>query len=361
VVLAPSSRLARNDERSVIADTIVPEGPLVPVADFGQLRMFGLPEETSGVGAAVPDTELSALGQRLPTRIRLGTSSWSFPGWEGVVYDRRASTQTLARHGLRAYARHPLFRTVGVDRTYYAPVQAETLARYAAVVPAGFRFLVKAHEDVTQPWFPRHDRYGDRGGLENPRFLDPGYAAEAVVAPFTDGLGDAAGPLLFQFPPLSVAAVGGPLGFAQRLGRCVEALPRGPLYAVELRNPDLLSDAYADALTAAGACHCLNSHPRMPPPARQARQLGSAFAAAPALVIRWMLSPRLEYADAKERYHPFDQIVDADPQIRESLAELVIADSRPSYVVVNNKAEGSSPLSVRALAERLARNLGSEH
>lgn len=70
--------------------------------------------------------------------MRLGTSSWSFPGWAGIVYDHSVSTATLARRGLAAYARHPLLRTVGVDRTYYGPITAEDFAAYAAAVPDEF-------------------------------------------------------------------------------------------------------------------------------------------------------------------------------------------------------------------------------
>ena len=69
----------------------------------------------------------------------LGTSSWSFPGWAGIVYDSKVSQTTLARHGLAAYARHPLFRTVCIDRTYYSPITAEDFARYESAVPEDFR------------------------------------------------------------------------------------------------------------------------------------------------------------------------------------------------------------------------------
>ncbi|MBL4847797.1 MAG: hypothetical protein JKY65_19965 [Planctomycetes bacterium] len=87
-----------------------------------QLRLFGLPPEPLGaVGPAEIPKDLHALGERLPSDLRLGTSSWSFSGWEGLVYDRPAPSPTLAREGLAAYARHPLFRTVGLDRGYYAP------------------------------------------------------------------------------------------------------------------------------------------------------------------------------------------------------------------------------------------------
>ena len=80
--------------------------------------------------------------------MRLGTSSWLFPGWTGLVFaprsGRPAPEQVLARHGLPAYAAHPLLRTVSLDRTFYAPLTPEEFAAYAAQVPATFRFVVKA-------------------------------------------------------------------------------------------------------------------------------------------------------------------------------------------------------------------------
>lgn len=77
----------------------------------------------------------------------------------------------------------------------------------------------------------------------------------------------------------------------------------------------------------------------------------------PALVVRWMLHAGLKYEVAKDRYEPFDRIVDEDADSRERIAvaalDALIAE-RPAFVVVNNKAEGSSPLSVFKLAERIA-------
>ncbi|HEY1332765.1 MAG TPA: DUF72 domain-containing protein, partial [Myxococcaceae bacterium] len=103
--------------------------------------------------APVPD-EMREIGARLPGDLRLGTSSWSFPGWTGLVYAREAGTEVLARQGLPAYAGHPLLRTVGVDRTFYGPVPVETFRSWAASVPEDFRSLVKAHEALTLFRFP---------------------------------------------------------------------------------------------------------------------------------------------------------------------------------------------------------------
>ena len=318
-----------------------------------QLGLFDdvpTPGVTPVAPAPVPQ-ELAAAAKRLPANLRLGTSSWSFPGWEGLVYDRRASETTLARYGLAAYARHPLLRTVGVDRGFYRPVPLEDFQGYAHVVPDDFRFLVKADRALTYPTDPGAAAF--RGS--NPFFLDPTYAIEKVVGPMVEGLGPKAGPLLFQFPPLAPNLVGGPGDFVRRLHRFLDALPPGPLYAVELRTPTLLTPEYVQVLEAVGAAHCYTVHPAMSTLEEQLRAVRPFEQ--PALVVRWMLHAGLKYEAAKDRYEPFDRIVDEDPDSLERITlaafDALIAE-RAVFVVVNNKAEGSSPLSVFRLARRLA-------
>jgi uncharacterized protein YecE (DUF72 family) len=309
------------------------------------------PPDTAFVGPAdVPD-RLAAIARRLPRTLRLGTSSWSFPGWQGIVYDRAVPQRTLARHGLAAYASHPLLRTVGIDRTWYRPMEAEDFRAYADAVPSDFRFLVKADRLTTSPVDP--ESYGVR--KENPRFLDAGYATEAMVAPMMEGLGRKAGPLLFQFSPMSAGVVGGKERFFERLHAFLDALPRGPLYAVELRTPGFLDDRYARLLEETGAAHCYNVHPAMAPLSRQLGRISPFHQ--PALVVRWMLHEGLAYEAARDRYDPFDRIVDEDEASRERIAVAVLdalVAERPAFVIVNNKAEGSAPLSVFRLAERIA-------
>lgn len=301
---------------------------------------------------AVPDRGIAELARDLPPHLYLGTSSWSFPGWEGLVYGELYSQSRLARDGLRAYAQHPLFRTVGIDRTHYAPVDADVFARYADAVPADFRFLAKAHEACTLARYPEHPRYGHNAGRANPHFLDARYAAEYVVAPFVAGLGDKAGPLLFQFAPQPLDWLGGARGFVRRLYDFLARLPRGPLYAIEVRNRALLTPDYAIALAELGAIPCINLLDRMPPPLVQWHLV--AGARAPALVVRWMLGRGLSYEAARERYQPFNAVVDPDPAAVQALAHLVrTCAERPAYIIANNKAEGSAPLSLARLADAL--------
>ena len=330
-----------------------------------QARLFEEPPATEGPGASkrarasvgpvVLTPEERALAERLPPEIRLGGMSWSYPGWAGSVYVRAASPRELARHGLPAYAAHPLLRTVEIDRSYYDPLTADAFRAYAAQVPDDFRFVVKAHEDCTIDRFPTHARYGQRKGQPNPRFLDGAYAAEVVVPPIVEGLGAKLGVILWQFPPQDAGGAG---AFARRLGAFLERLqrlPRGPVYAVELRTAALLGPAYGDALAAAGAVHCHNVWTAMPSPMQQARLLPPATRRP--LLLRWLLRRGDPYESAQARFEPFDRLREEDPANRDEVTALAVRAHRhgvPVIVTVDNKAEGCAPQSILRLARAIA-------
>jgi uncharacterized protein YecE (DUF72 family) len=322
-----------------------------------QHDLFGAPAPTPAVAPIDPSPQQQALAAALPEAVRLGTMSWAYPGWAGIVYRAPVAAKALPREGLRAYARHPLLRTVEIDRTHYQPLPAAAMADYAAQVPDDFRFLVKAHEDCTVARFPPHPRYGKRRGEANPRALDPGYAAAEVIAPIVEGLGPKLGTILFQFPPHEFGDVD---RFADRLHAFLRALPKGPVYAVELRHAALLTPAYGDALAAAGAVHCHTRWTAMPPIHQQARTLPAATRRP--LVVRWMLRPGDAHGDAGARYEPFDRLRDEDPGNRDLVADLVaraVAHDVPALVTVDNKAEGCAPESVVRLAAAIAARLAA--
>src|SRR5689334_10246778 len=87
---------------------------------------------------AAPDAEWLSLSQQLGERwggrLRLGTSSWNFTGWSGLVWAQAYPEARLSREGLPAYAAHPLLRTVSLDRAFYRPLEASAFAALAAQV-----------------------------------------------------------------------------------------------------------------------------------------------------------------------------------------------------------------------------------
>ena len=322
-----------------------------------QLSLFG---DADAVDPAAVPEEVRRLGRALPAAIRLGTSSWSFPGWTGLVFAPRsgkpATEQLLARHGLPAYAAHPLLRTVSLDRTFYAPLTRAEFAAYATQVPEAFRFVVKAPAAFTDPVLRRPG--SGEAARDNATFLDAGAAAATFIEPAVAGLGAKAGPLVFQFPPLGRRLTSDVPRITARIAAFM-AVVRGRTLppvtlAVEVRDPELACPAFAAGLRDAGVVPCLAVHARMPPVAEQATACGLDRDDCPLpLIVRWNLHAGHRYEEAKQAYFPFDRLVEEDLATRQPLARLAAsaaAGGRDVFITINNKAEGSAPLSVARLA-----------
>lgn len=312
--------------------------------------------ESQGVQPAEVPTAVRALADALPAPVHLGTSSWTFPGWAGLVYARQASAQALARDGLAACASHPLLRTVSLDRSFYRPLDTAEYAACARQVPGDFRFIVKAPARVCDAVLRDTD---GRAAQPNPLFLDAQAALDDVVSPAMAGLGEKLGALVFQISPLPLQWLRRRDALLDRLDTTLRALPPGLLAAVEVRDAVWLGPDFAALLRSRRATYCLGLHPRLPPIDEQLPMLRALWPGP--LVCRWNLHRRHGahgYESAKSGYEPFDRLVDPDPATRAVLAKVAAATAaagQPVYVTINNKAEGSAPCSVVALAEEIVR------
>ena len=154
----------------------------------------------------------------------------------------------------------------------------------------------------------------------------------------------------------------------ERLAAFFAALPRKlgklePLLALELRNAELLTPRLMRMLREQGVRYCVGLHDRMPEAERQEIALAALDGEAPGdLMVRWNLHRGFLYQTAKQRYEPFDKLVDEDPETRRTLARMAakaFRAGRKVWITANNKAEGSAPLSLVKLAEEIANNLQS--
>jgi uncharacterized protein YecE (DUF72 family) len=305
-----------------------------------------------------------AIAERLPSWLRFGTSSWSFPGWTGLVWSGRHTDDELARSGLRAYAQHPLFRTVSVDRSYYGPLRDADVASYArqlddatALAPSlpPFRIVSKVWEEITTAVFPKHPRYGARAGERNGHFLDAGLFLSEVLAPYLP-YARHFGPFVFELTPMPKGAFDD-RALADKLDAFLGALPPAFPWAVELRNEELMTPRWSNVLRAHGAAHVFTFWTAMPSLRAQLARHGPLSSRT--LVARLMLPPFMRYDEKKAEYAPFDRLVAPQGDMRDDVLALLRAaeeaDCTDAFILANNKAEGSAPLTVKALAERVVR------
>jgi len=111
----------------------------------------------------------------MPATLLIGTAGWTLPR------EMQARFPGAGTH-LERYAR--VFRCVEINSTFHRPHRASTFARWAASVPAGFRFALKIPKTITHA-----------AKLAGTRSLVESFLADI------EPLGTAADCLLVQLPP----------------------------------------------------------------------------------------------------------------------------------------------------------------
>ncbi len=174
------------------------------------------------------------------SRIRVGTSGWSYPSgkgtWNGIFYPPQPARRprgTPKFDELAFYAEH--FDTVEVNSSFYRVPTIDVVRSWAERTPCGFEFSLKLSQKFTHPEMFARATGGDPSQLgqkdvdELRRALDP--LAEAGKL----------GALLAQFPA-SFKNDPGACGYLEWLLKAFQ----GHSLAVELRHRSW-SDAPADA------------------------------------------------------------------------------------------------------------------
>jgi uncharacterized protein YecE (DUF72 family) len=306
--------------------------------------------------------EDNAARQSLAERLRvlaaqnifLGASSWKYDGWLGDIYTReryqtrgKFSQKKFEQECLSEYAE--VFPIVCGDFSFYQFPTAEFWARHFATAPRQLRFAFKVPEEITVKHWPAHPRYGSRAGQPNQTFLN----ADLFTANFLELLAPYAAriaTLIFEFTPFARAEGE---AFLAHLANFLEALPEHFRYAVEIRNPEILSPAYLDLLTRTQTAHVLNSWTRMPDLATQAATPGifpTDFS-----VVRALLKPGRSYENAVETFSPYQHVKHPYPEGRHALRRLIERAKiiqQPIYVFVNNRFEGNAPGTIRAVLDQ---------
>ncbi|MCS6303791.1 MAG: DUF72 domain-containing protein [Nitrospira sp.] len=293
----------------------------------------------------------------LSSLIRFGTSTWTYEGWQGQIYQHKYAKTTFARECLGEYCQYlyngePLFRTVGNDSTFYRPPIANQLQHYLNQIPEDFEMCFKVWEEITIPRFATQARYDLKAGQSNPRFLDAKLFIDLVLTPYREAKFEPhMGPLLFEFQHHGMSAG----EFCLRLDRFFGQLPNDFRYAVEIRNAGLLGPDYRKVLESHGVAHVYNHWSYMPALLHQHKRMEERFTA-PFTVIRLLTPLNIPYEVAKKRAAPYNKIVEALPQMRKDTVSLIkqaVEENRRAYVLVNNRSEGNAPLTVQALASSL--------
>jgi len=286
--------------------------------------------------------------------IYLGTSSWKYPGWAGIVYKKSYPTaKAFNETCLAEYAQ--TYTAVGVDHTYYAWPLASTIQKYTEQTPSSFRFGLKVTEKITVFKYPNLKRYGKDAGSVNSSFLSAKELKENFLKPL-EKFADRLGPLMLEFSQFYPGMVASGAEFISRLDRFFQELRDcEPFrFAIELRNANWLKRPYFETLARHGVGHVFNSWTRMPPIIDQLHLAGDV--PLPFFIGRILLQPGTSYEQAVEAFSPYDRLQDPHPELRGGAVALIrgaLESGVPAYVFVNNRAEGCAPKTIQGILDLL--------
>jgi len=291
--------------------------------------------------------------------IFIGTSSWKYPGWRGMLYDEaryvyrgKFAVSRFERTCLAEYAE--VFKTVCVDAAYYTFPSEKYLAGLIEQVPADFQFGFKVTDEITIKKFPNLSRFGHRAGKPNEHFLNARLFADAFLRP-CEGIRQHVGLLMFEFSRFYPTDYEHGREFVADLDKFLGQLPKGWPYAIEMRNHKWLEPDYFVCLAKHGVTHVFNSWDAMPPVSEQMALTDSQTN--PALTAaRFLLKPGRKYEDAVKIFQPYDKVKEPYPDARAAgkaliaKAKSVRKDSK-TFIYVNNRLEGNALETIDAMIE----------
>jgi uncharacterized protein YecE (DUF72 family) len=279
----------------------------------------------------------------------VGTTSWKFPGWCGVLYDeddylwgKHFSKARFNRECLTRYAE--VFRSVCVDATYYHLPRKGEFEKLAAMVPERFRFTFKVPDEITIKNFPNVKSFGDRSGNPNPYFLDPRLFRMGFLRPL-ETIREHVGMIVFEFSHFHADEFAHGRDFVAALDQFFAELPEGWHYAVEVRNANLLQPEYFDMLGRRGVAHVYNHWTLMPGVDEQIAL--HPLEHNPFIAARYLLTPHCSREWADREFAPYNQIKEIDPPARASL-RLILESAKstpsqtPAFIYISNQLEGNA-------------------
>jgi uncharacterized protein YecE (DUF72 family) len=177
--------------------------------------------------------------------IRIGTCSWKYDSWEGLVYSGGNKSNYLNQYSER-------FNTVEIDQWFWSLFgekkvslpNPKVIDDYINSVPEDFKFSIKLPNSISLTHF-----YNNKKGdplKSNPYFLSKDLYAQ-VIDIFGE-FGDKLGPLMLQFEYLNKQKMNSQMDFQIRFKSFLNSIKNKSNLALEIRNPNYLNQSFFEFL-----------------------------------------------------------------------------------------------------------------
>ena len=269
----------------------------------------------------MPGDPIGSVFQLSTNVIYIGTSGYSYDDWRGFFYPESLDKRDM----LGYYAQR--FPDVEVNSTYYSLPSAQMLAAMSRKTPAEFKFVVKAHKDIT------HSEETSR---------EAALALTEALKPLQDdgklGCVLAQYPWSFKNTPFN----------GDRLGQLKELMGDVPT-VVEFRNVGWVREETFAYMKDIGLGYCCVDEPRL-----KGLMPGTAITTSPVGYIRFHGRNAQDWWQHEEAWMRYNYLYTQN-ELAEWVpkAKQVAEASEQSYIFFNNHYQGKSAKNARMFARML--------
>jgi len=162
--------------------------------------------------------------------IRIGTCSWNYSSWKGLVYSELKNT---AAEYLVEYSKK--YNTVEIDSWFYKIPDIHEVDSYVQAVDSDFKFSIKAPQKITQIM-----EYGKKE--RNKSFLSIDLYEQFYKR--VEQIKNNVSAIMFEFEYMNKEKMSGQNEFIDKLTIFIDSIPRGINIGIECRNKNYLNKPF---------------------------------------------------------------------------------------------------------------------
>ena len=281
---------------------------------------------------------------------RLGTCSWKYDSWRGIIYSGQDKINYLEE-----YSTH--FNTVEIDQWFWSLFlpnkvvlpQKSVVKEYKNSVPKDFKFTIKVPNSITLTHF--YNKSNDEELKRNPHFLSNELFNDFLES--IEPIVEQTSCLMFQFEYLNKNKMSSMNDFMEKFQIFHSVFPAGiPAIGIEVRNPNYLTKSYFEFLNRLNIYHVFLQGYYMPSIFDVYKKFGN--------YIRDLSVIRLNGEDRqgieKLSGENWSKIyIDRTEQLKQAalLINELTSKKVEVYLNINNHFEGSAPLTIERIKKYL--------
>lgn len=284
-------------------------------------------------------------------KLRIGTCSWKYDSWKGIVYSENENINYLEE-----YSCH--YDTVEVDQWFWSLFsstkvdlpQKSVVLEYKKSVPKDFKFTIKVPNSITLTHFYNKNKSEEL--IKNPHFLSNNLFEEFLdsIEPIKAQIGC----LMFQFEYLNKQKMASLNHFMEMIQVFHANLPKQiPDIGIEIRNPNYLIKKYFEFLNSLNIYHVFLQGYYMPSIIELYKNFNTFIQDLTVIRLHGEDRQGIEKISGSNWNKIY---IDRKAELKQValLLNELISKKVNVYLNINNHYEGSAPLTIERIKKYLA-------